>query len=76
MNKGPVPSRRVPPTRDVPSELRGARLLAARRHRHGSIPRIAILLGHWDGGDQVQQARQLYAWIRRNRHGNEGDSTV
>ncbi len=43
----------VPCLRGLEPELRAKRLLAARRFTAHSIPRFAILLGHWDGGSVV-----------------------
>ena len=54
---GPVEPHRVRPMRDVPRELRRARLLAARTYPVGFITRYAILNGHWDGGHVVGQFR-------------------
>lgn len=45
-----------PCTRDEPPRVRRARLLAARSYARGTVPRIAILLGHWDGGAVVGAA--------------------
>lgn len=41
--------------RNVPADLRRARLLAAREYGIGSIPRRAILRGDWDTGNKVRQ---------------------
>jgi hypothetical protein len=49
-----IRDRRIPTTRGVEPELRRNRLLAARRYAAGSVPRLAIMLGHWDGGDVVR----------------------
>lgn len=49
----------IPCTRDLPSSLRRARLQAARCYARGSIPRFAILLGHWDGGRVVNHRRDV-----------------
>ncbi|WP_066722031.1 hypothetical protein [Sphingomonas pituitosa] len=37
----------------IDPDTRRARLLAARRKPIGSIPRLGILSGHWDGGNVV-----------------------
>lgn len=50
---GEVRERAVPCTRGVEPPLRQGRLLAARAYPPGSAPRVAILLGHWDGGAVV-----------------------
>lgn len=50
---GEVRDLAVPCTRDVEPGLRRKRLAAARGYAHGSLPRVAILLGHWDGGTIV-----------------------
>jgi hypothetical protein len=50
---GEIGDRRIPSTRDEP-ELRRKRLLAARRYAAGSVPRQAIMLGHWDSGQIVR----------------------
>ena len=41
-------------TRDIEPPLRRARLLAARAYPAWSIPRRAILSGHWDTGTKVR----------------------
>ena len=41
-------------TRDIEPRLRRARLLAGRGYPASSIPRRAILSGHWDGGSKVR----------------------
>jgi hypothetical protein len=53
---GEIHHRGVPKTRGIEPELRRRRLLAARRYGLNSVPRIAILLGHWDRGDVVRLA--------------------
>lgn len=68
---GEIRDRSIPTTRDVEPELRRRRLLAARRYAAGSVPRVAILLGHWDGGDVVRlgaKAKRLRK--RKVKHGN------
>jgi hypothetical protein len=49
-----IRDRHIPTTRGVEPELRRNRLLAARRYAAGSVPRLAIMLGHWDSGDVVR----------------------
>ena len=41
--------------RDIPADLRCARLRAARRYGIYSVPRRAILRGDWDAGTVVRQ---------------------
>lgn len=48
--------RRIPSTRAIEPELRRKRLLAARQFAAGSVPRAAIMLGQWDGGEVVASA--------------------
>ncbi|MGE5563156.1 MAG: hypothetical protein ACM3ZV_07570 [Bacillota bacterium] len=52
---GDVRKREIPCTRDA-GPIRRARIIAARAYAPRSIPRTAILLGHWDGGDVVGRA--------------------
>jgi hypothetical protein len=47
---GAIKPLRSPSTRGIERNLRTARLLAARSFRPGTVPRVAILMGHWDGG--------------------------
>jgi len=42
-------------TRQLPRNLRRARLLAARQYKSGTICWKGILSGHWDGGSIVRQ---------------------
>lgn len=50
---GEVRDRAIPCTRAVEPRLRRSRLVAARSYAPHSVPRLAILLGHWDGGSIV-----------------------
>lgn len=50
--------RSLPCTRAAEPGIRRARLVAARGYPRGSVPRAAILLGHWDGGSVVGAARE------------------
>lgn len=54
---GAIRDRSIPCTRATEQGLRRARLVAARGYAPGSVPRAAILLGHWDGGAVVGAAR-------------------
>lgn len=56
--------RRIPVSRGVPRDLRRRRLLAARQYAPGSVPRVAIMMGHWDRGEAVTFAGREVA------HGN------
>lgn len=47
----------IPCTRAVDPRLRRARLVAARAYARGSVPRVAILIGLWDGGSVVGAAQ-------------------
>jgi hypothetical protein len=51
---GRIRDRRIPSTRGVEPDLRRRRLLAARKYSAGTVPRLAILLGHWDRGEIVR----------------------
>lgn len=51
---GEIGDRRIPCTLGVEPGLRRLRLVAARRFVAGSVPRQAILLGHWDAGEVVR----------------------
>lgn len=46
-------------TRELPRDLRRARLLAARRYGVRSIPRRAVLRGEYDGGEVVSRHSSL-----------------
>lgn len=59
--------RRIPPTRGLEPQLRRNRLLAARTYAAGSVPRLAIMLGHWDAGEVVLSAG---ASLERDHDGN------
>lgn len=76
MNKGPIAPRRVPVTRGIAPALRKKRLFAARTFQLGTVPRIAVLLGHWDGGEEVITRAAGYeaacALRRRRKYGDEG----
>lgn len=54
--RGEVRELAIPRTRGAEPGIRRARLLGARRYAPGSLPRTAILLGHWDGGAIVGSA--------------------
>ena len=55
---GEVRDRVLPCTRGVDDDVRRARLLAARSYTPRSLPRVAIMLGHWDGGSIVGAGRR------------------
>lgn len=55
---GEVKDRSIPCTRATEPGIRRARLIAARGYAPHSVPRTAILLGHWDGGSIVGIARK------------------
>lgn len=55
---GEIHHRGLPCTRGLDPVLRGKRLHAARQFKPRSIPRTAIMLGHWDRGSVVGAARQ------------------
>jgi len=54
MAAGQLVTFRVPSLRGLDTDLRRARLLAARGYRWGSKPRHAILGGFWDHGTVVR----------------------
>ena len=68
---GEIRARRIPCTREIAPELRRKRLLAARRFAIGSLPRLAIMLGHWDRGSIVLEAGQPLKKRRRKRRGDQ-----
>jgi hypothetical protein len=65
--------RKIPSTRGVEHELRRKRLIAARKYERHTVPRMAILLGHWDGGSVVAGAVHQKSKRKRRRksHGNQ-----
>lgn len=67
---GAIRRHRVPCLRGVDPEIRAKRLRAARNYQPHSIPRLAILLGHWDAGEIVISAGRPAKRKGRKRRGN------
>lgn len=61
-------NRRCPVLRGVDPDLRAARLIMARHFAVGTVPRWAILAGHWDGGSVIRAIR-----AQGGKHGNQSE---
>jgi hypothetical protein len=53
-----IKSHFIPNNRGVDRQTRAARIRAARSHPVGAFPRIAIMIGQWDGGSIVGAFRR------------------
>lgn len=68
---GEVHYRGLPRLRGLDPDLRARRLRAARLFAALSIPRQAIMLGHWDRGEIVRFGQRISKKRRKNNAGNQ-----